>query len=179
MGGYGSGQWGSHDARKTAESCTALSVDQITHNKVLRPGIHVTGSIAWTNSHTGERVSSVGCEVNTQDPANAWMRLHYALTRSGERVDCRIALSGVGTPWGATRWFFLCPLLVDGGRPCGRRVGKLYLPAGGRYFGCRHCRRITYTSCNESHRHDALYKLMAKDMGWRPEDVRRVMKELR
>jgi hypothetical protein len=146
---------------------------------VLRPGVHGTGSITWTNSHTGEQVSSVACEVNTRDPANSWLRLHYAVTGSGERADYRIGLSGVRTPWGATRWFFFCPLLAGGGRPCGRRVGRLYLPPGGKYFGCRHCRRLTYASCKESHRHDALYRLMARGTGWRTADVRRAMKETR
>jgi hypothetical protein len=28
-------------------------------------------------------------------------------------------------------------------------VGKLYLPKGGRYYGCRDCCRLTYTSCQE------------------------------
>jgi hypothetical protein len=39
--------------------------------------------------------------------------------------------------------------LVVSGSPCYRRVGKLYLPPGGRYFGCRHCYDLTYTSCQE------------------------------
>jgi len=29
-------------------------------------------------------------------------------------------------------------------------VGKLYLPPGGKYFGCRHCYNLTYKSCQES-----------------------------
>jgi hypothetical protein len=33
---------------------------------------------------------------------------------------------------------------------CGRRVGKLYLPPGGRYYGCRQCHDLTYTSCQQS-----------------------------
>jgi hypothetical protein len=28
-------------------------------------------------------------------------------------------------------------------------VGKLYLPPPARYFGCRHCHDLTYTSCQE------------------------------
>jgi hypothetical protein len=32
----------------------------------------------------------------------------------------------------------------DAGVNCGRRVAKLYLPPGSRYFGCRVCRRLTY-----------------------------------
>jgi hypothetical protein len=56
--------------------------------------------------------------------------------------------------------------LGAGGPPCGRRVGKLYLPPCGRYFGCRHCYRLTYTSCQESHKYDDLYRSMAASMGW-------------
>jgi len=37
---------------------------------------------------------------------------------------------------GYLRWF-LCP-------GCGRRVGKLYLPAGKYAFLCRHCHRLAY-----------------------------------
>jgi len=33
---------------------------------------------------------------------------------------------------------------------CGRRVAKLYLPRGARYFGCRHCYDLTYLSCQRS-----------------------------
>src|SRR5437667_350708 len=39
------------------------------------------------------------------------------------------------------RWWGRCP--------CGRRVGKLYLPAGATRFACRHCHGLTYTSCQE------------------------------
>ena len=28
-------------------------------------------------------------------------------------------------------------------------MAKLYLPPGSRYFGCRRCHRLTYTSCQE------------------------------
>jgi hypothetical protein len=50
--------------------------------------------------------------------------------------------------FGGLRWWFICPLIVNG-RRCNRRVGKLYLPPAARYFGCRHCHDLTYTSCQE------------------------------
>jgi hypothetical protein len=56
------------------------------------------------------------------------------------------------------------PLIVNG-RSCGRRVGKRYLPPGARYFGCRRCHDLTYTSCQESHRYDRLFKSLAADTG--------------
>jgi hypothetical protein len=33
-----------------------------------------------------------------------------------------------------------------------RQAGRLYLPSGSRYFGCRACHDLTYTSCRESHK---------------------------
>jgi hypothetical protein len=47
--------------------------------------------------------------------------------------------------FGGFRWWGRCPLEVSGA-PCGRRVGKLHLPPGGRYFGCRKCYGLTYQS---------------------------------
>jgi hypothetical protein len=55
--------------------------------------------------------------------------------------------------------------LVVGGRPCGRRVGKLHLPPHGRYFGCRHCHDLTYASCQESHKFDRAFRRLALDTG--------------
>jgi hypothetical protein len=74
--------------------------------------------------------------------------------------DAEIVLSAVG----GRRWWFTCPLIVNG-RSCGRRVGKRYLPPGARYFGRRRCHDLTYTSCQESHRYDRLFKSLAADTG--------------
>lgn len=125
---------------------------------------------------TGEAFSSASYEVDTTSGCGGWFRLSYTKTRTGEQVDYRITLTTTRAPWGAVRWWFVCPLVTNG-RPCGRRAGKLYLPPGARYYGCRHCYRLTYTSCNESRKYDGLYRTLARDMGWDPADVKRVMKE--
>jgi len=44
-------------------------------------------------------------------------------------------------------------------------VGKLHLPGRARYFGCRHCHDLTYTSCQESRKRDAFYRYMASELG--------------
>jgi hypothetical protein len=41
-------------------------------------------------------------------------------------------------------WVFRCPL-----NGCARRTVKLYLPPGGRYFGCRECYGLTYRARQE------------------------------
>jgi hypothetical protein len=77
--------------------------------------------------------------------------------------------------FGGLRWWFICPLTVNG-VACGRRVGKLYLL--GRYYGCRHCHGLTYTSCQESHKYDGLIRFMARDMGKDFDAVKRIMNRM-
>jgi hypothetical protein len=49
-------------------------------------------------------------------------------------------------------------------------VSKLYLPSGGRYFGCRHCYRLTYRSVQE--RDPKLERLL------RDPEARRALREI-
>ena len=65
-----------------------------------------------------------------------------------------------------------------GGRSCGRRVGKLYLPPGGRYYGCRYCHELTYTSCQESHKYGGLLRRIAGEMGEDLDTVKRLMNKM-
>ena len=74
---------------------------------------------------------------------------------------------------GGVRWWFLCTLTCDG-RYCGRRVGKLYLPPGGRYYGCRHCYDLTYKSCQLSHKYERSDRIMASTIGVTYEEVCRM-----
>jgi hypothetical protein len=92
-----------------------------------------------------------------------WVRLYYTFTASQMHIDYRIHLQTTYPRFGGLRWWFLCPLTVNG-YACSRRVGKLYLPPGSRYFGCRHCYALTYTSCQESRKYDGWYALIAKSL---------------
>jgi hypothetical protein len=47
---------------------------------------------------------------------------------------------------GGVRYWFRRPVEHDG-KPCGRRVKKLYLPPDKEIFGCRYCHDLTYRSC--------------------------------
>jgi hypothetical protein len=77
--------------------------------------------------------------------------------------DYKTPLQTTPLPWGGVRYWFTCPLVVDG-RSCLRRVGVLHIPPGGRYFGCRHCYDLTYRSCQESHQYDGMYSMLALSM---------------
>ena len=132
MGGYGSGfQW----SRKFV-------------------GLWTRGSLRW--SYEGcEPHARIGYEANLIDPDAAWLRLTY--TASGNPMDYRVRLVTTQPTYGGRRWWFLCPLArEDGGPP--RRVAKLYLPPGGKYFGSRQAYGLTYTSCQESGKYNGLYR---------------------
>jgi hypothetical protein len=79
--------------------------------------------------------------------------LIYSISRdeNKEEFDYTVRLDHTFPFYGGVRWWFRCPLSRDG-YDCQRRVAKLYLPPGGRYFGCRHCYNLTYKSCQESHK---------------------------
>ena len=165
MGGTGSGRWGWHDKKTTVEECLALSAGKLARDGIIAqsPG---AGWLWWTNTATGELTASVGYTRET-DGNLVVLRLRYTVTRrDGESVgvDEPIALQTTPSPVGGFRWWFTCPLVVNG-RLCGRRVGKLYLPPGSRYFGCRHCHDLTYVSCQESHRYDRLFGHLAAETG--------------
>jgi hypothetical protein len=53
-------------------------------------------------------------------------------------VDCN---------YGNQRPYFICPGIING-KHCQRRVGKLF--AGGKYFLCRNCYNLAYSSQSES-----------------------------
>src|SRR5687767_14665848 len=90
-----------------------------------------------------------GYETQLRDQP-PWVRLSYTVTPwGGEPVDYdyKILLASTTPNYGGQRWWFVCPL-TKGGRDCFRRVGKLYLPPGGRHYGCRQCYDLSYESAH-------------------------------
>jgi hypothetical protein len=149
MGGYGSGRWHAHTKKDTVEDSRFLDANRWMQEGILGEGLRRWGGWTWRNAHTGAQTSSIGYEVDTTDMAFPWVRLYYTFTESQVKIDYRIRLQITHPRLGGLRWWFTCPLVVNG-CACSRRVGKLYLLPGGRYFGCRHCYDLTYTSCQES-----------------------------
>jgi len=79
-----------------------------------------------------------------------YMVLEYDQPQEDGQVQhLRYSIKLVSTPcrYGGIRYWFICPLAVDG-KECGRRVAVLY--KFGYYFGCRHCHNLTYHSRNVS-----------------------------
>jgi hypothetical protein len=146
MGSWGSGRWGYHGKATAVEDCRVLDLGDLARKGALVPWY--AGYVSWSRGQ--EVVASIGYAVR---PAGDGLILHlsYRWTRAGkagEDVKLPIRLETTPLYLGGRRWWGICPLVVNS-QACNRRVSKLYLPPGGRYFGCRHCYRLTYRSVQE------------------------------
>jgi hypothetical protein len=144
MGGFGSGRTG---GCPTVEDGLTLDLGQLIRQCRVMPEQHVSGSLVWTRTRTGERVASIGYEAWMLDPDRSWIRLQY--TRTGRRdgatlaSDYQVQLTTTRPRFGGLRWWFICPLT-------GRRAAKLHLPGGAHRFACRQAYRLAYRSQRES-----------------------------
>jgi len=133
MGGNGSSRWRWYSKRICAEDCRVLDVNLLRRDGFLRSG--VAGTVTWPD---GGKIDVV--EVRLAGDV-AFIRLAYSITWAGQRQNFGYRVDLVQVPRLVDKhsWVFRCPL-----QGCDRRAVKLYLPPGGRYFGCRHCYDLTY-----------------------------------
>ena len=141
------GRW-YFDKKHTVEDCKSISVSFLRKSGYLS-GFQ-SGRIVWTN-RAGEETASMSATVSTSGGEH-YMRLSYAMTdrNTGKesRFDYKVQLEATPCHLGGVRWWFICPLSVNGVR-CGRRVGVLYRAPRADYYGCRHCHNLSYESRNE------------------------------
>ena len=182
MGGYGSTRWGLHYKKIAVEECKTLPISLFNNaiRHVIENQIETWGgSVNW--SCRGEPAGNIGYTVFSENDFPK-VKLQYKFTESGLEMDYPISLAHTELVWGAERWWFICPLKKDGYQ-CNRRVGKLYLPPGNKYFGCRYCYDLSYSSCQESHKYDSFYKEFALGMnesipGFSNTDAKRALDRL-
>lgn len=137
MGGYGSGRSG---YKQKAEDCRSLDVNRLHREGCLEPGR--MGNWVW--SQNGEEIARIGYRAE-----EGRFVLNYRVRLYGgdwESIEQPTRLTYTSCHYGNKRPYFICPGVVNG-RICGRRVGKLF--SGGRYFLCRHCYNVAYTSQSE------------------------------
>ncbi|CAA9292487.1 MAG: hypothetical protein AVDCRST_MAG93-4009 [uncultured Chloroflexia bacterium] len=163
MGGTGSGRWTYHDKKLTVEECWAINVSDVARVvDASKPGL-TSASLRPIKPATGRKMPLVRCAIEVGDDGTQLLRLSYEISVKGSfehAVEQVLRLQTTRPNFGGVRWWFSCPRTVDG-EECGRRVGKLYLPPGGRYFACRLCLGLSYESCQKSHHRDGLLALMA------------------
>ena len=161
MGGPGSGRWASHCKKTRVDDCLFLTPKPF--EKALAHGAGWGGTINW--SRGGEPFASIAFTTESLDGSLA-ARLRYSKSTGDEQKPVDYLVHVVSSPvhLGGVRWFFLCPLVVNGA-PCRQRVAKLYLPPGRLRFGCRRCYVLTYASAQQSHRFDKLFAVLAAKVG--------------
>ena len=169
MGGSGSGNryhWWRSSKKTAVEECLSINASRCLLAGTLRAGNILVGSWEWTYPSGKRFPICYAAKTSDTDEPRLW--LSYSWTWNGrgptESATYVVHLTTTRPHFGGLRWWFLCPMTVNG-RPCKRRVGNLYLPTPARYFGCRHCHNLTYTSCQESHQFDAPNRFMARNMG--------------
>jgi hypothetical protein len=140
MGGFGSGRYG---GMPVIEDGLQMDINKLRRDRLIGPGIYRSGSLEWSETSTGRKVSSIRYEARINEEEGS-LRLHYTTTRhvTGEKIrsDYTIRLEAVPQPFGGRRWYFVCPHL-------GVRVSKLYLPPGSTRFLSRGAyRHLAYRS---------------------------------
>ena len=163
MGGMGSGRWHTHVAKNLVDDALVLPISRVKQAINLVADMEssvsqVDDSLYWKQG--GRVIGTIEFSVRL-DPVVPLVYLSYNVTRHGEKTFYSYPVRVVASfpNYGGLRWWWLCPLIRDG-RPCSRRVAKLYLPNSGRYFGCRHCNDLTYRSCRENHQFDLLNSIL-------------------
>lgn len=140
----GRGVWN----RKTrVDEARSIDILDLQRNEVLGKGLGMSWTSSW--SRNGEVIASISYRVETGANGPTGLRFMYTITdnETSKKKDFNYIIPVVSTPcnYGGKRWWFLCPMVVNG-RSCQRRCRIVYMPPGAEYFGCRECHRLTYES---------------------------------
>jgi len=149
MGGYGSTRWRTHYKKRLVEGCYSIDILDFERKGILnKPGY--LGYNIWYDKRTGKEIASIGIEVELRQDGVYVLYLKYNVSNDygQEKIGIPVYMCTSRTYFGGTRKWFICPITING-KWCGRRVRKLYLPQDEKYFGCRHCHRLTYLKTQE------------------------------
>ena len=156
MGGFGSGNWDRFDKKSTVEESLTVAI------RDFRGRIYPNSSGMFTWTWASGNKSSIGFFVTWGDVPTITLRYRW---RDSEDVRIPVRLQTTPTQFSGERWWFTCPLIVSR-LACNRRAGKLHLPPGAKYFGCRKCHDLTYRSCQEAHQEERLFASIGRMEAW-------------
>ena len=135
MGGSGSGDWHRWDSKITTESQHKIDIRWLKKQGYLRSMNF--GSLSWSRGN--KQTGSIGFRMEADR-----MVLDYRHRPRGgewENVEQVVLFDRTSCNYGGHRTWFFCPR-------CWRRVAVLC--GAGKFFLCRHCYNLTYTSQQES-----------------------------
>ena len=133
MGGPGSGRLLRFNTKPTIERQINIDIRWLKRQNGLIPG--TKGKLSW--SLQGNKRGAVHFEINK----NSLILKYRHREQNGTWEDVKQVIFFDQTPcnYGGFRMWFICP-------QCGKRVEILF--GSNKYFLCRNCQGLTYTSCN-------------------------------
>ena len=145
MGGLGSGRWyyggaGGAGGKDTAEDHHRIDIRWLKKRGYLLPGSF--GTLSWSTTWGSGETRQTG-SINYRVETDRMILTYRYRVNGGEWQDVEQVVRFDRTPcnYGGSRKWFLCP-------SCSKRVAVLY--DAGKYFLCRHCHDLCYTSQQES-----------------------------
>lgn len=131
MGGLGSGSWKKTNSKLIIERQRRIDIRRLKKQGYLWSGHR--GILSWSRNKK-QTVS-----INFMIEADRMVLNYWRRPRGGEWENVKQIIDIDQTPChcGGHRKWFLCP-------GCLRRVAVLY--GAGKYFWCRHCYRLTYST---------------------------------
>lgn len=134
--------------RLATEDCPALNIDALTRHGLFRAAPWTDFTCEWKYGGAGA-FSKISLRISRDDEGRHILWLSYGFPglplQSIPPTVYQISLTQTNCHFGGIRHWFICPV-VKNRIPCNRRVGRLYLPLGSRYFGCRTCYNLTFRS---------------------------------
>ena len=163
LGGPESNRWGAYYKRRmTVEDCWMLPTSKLKDCFSELPAAPPAGYCLAVKIANG-KLKRIYYWVDPcgSDDGQPLLKLVYNPSDSlSPRAELSVELTYTHPNYGGLRWWFKCPLFRKTGGVCGRRVAKLWLPPGQRYFGCSECHGLTYKSSLECHDFDGLFSVM-------------------
>ena len=135
-------------SRKTrVDEARSIDILDLQREKVLSKGAGLIWTASWLRND--EMVASISYRAEVGEDGPSGLRFMYTITNNdtGEKKNYNYIIPVVSTPcnYGGKRWWYICPLIVNG-LACRRRCRIVYMRPGSEYFGCRECHRLTYES---------------------------------
>lgn len=162
MGGFGSGRRG---GRSTANASRKIDLAWMIRTGRAKPGQWISGPLNWNSG--GSPAGSISYVAQMEDASDSYLRLTCWRGEGEDRTHVEQVVRLVFTEpnFGGRRWWMICPY-------SGRRVAKLYMPAGGDRFASRHYWKLGYQSQRVARRDrpfEKLFRLQRKlgsEQGW-------------
>ncbi len=140
-----SGRWSGHRKKQTVESCYKLNINDFC--KMVNFNNGEKGTFSYGENLKGTFEITAPYRLQTEDREillDALITLRYEI--NGKDVISPLYVSSSPDCYGYKRYWVLCPAYKKNGRMCLKKSYKLYLPQNAKYFCCRECYNLTYTS---------------------------------